>query len=175
MATVARGPPGDEPMNESRVRYLQDTLVAALIGYATVAAFFAVLNAAQGRSVFYTAALLGSGLFYGLEDPARLVISPEPVIAFNGVHLLLFVVAGAFMAWLTRLAERTPQGWYVAVVLFLLIMAHVFGLPVWFTDPIRAEIPLWYVVVATSVAALAMAAYFLLSHERLRASFRAID
>jgi hypothetical protein len=162
-------------MNESRTRFLLDTLVAGLIGYATVAAFFGALNAAQGRSVFYTAALLGSDLLYGLEEPARLLISPDVVIAFNGVHLLLFLAAGAFMTWLTTLAERTPQGWYVVVVLFLLVMAHVFGLPVWFSHAVRAEIHLWHVVVATSMAALAMAAYFLLTHERLRATFGESD
>lgn len=162
---------GSTEPNDSRARFLLDSLVAGLIGYAIVAGFFAALNAANGRSVFYTAALLGSELFYGIEDPAQLVVSAGPVIAFNGVHLLLFVAMGAFMAWLTRVAERTPQGWYLVVVLFLLVLAHAFGLPVWFTDAVRAATPLWYVVVATSAAVTAMAAFFLLSHERLRATF----
>jgi hypothetical protein len=162
-------------MNEHRIRFFQDAIVAGVIGYATVAVLFALFNGIQGRSVFYTAALLGSSLFYGLEDPAELVIAAEPVIAFNGVHLVLFLVAGAFMAWLAGLAERIPQGWYLVVILFLIVMPHVFGLPVWFSGAIRTEIPLWFVVVATSAAALAMGGYLLASHPRLRAALREPD
>ncbi len=153
-------------------RLLLEGLVAGLIGYATVVVYFSVLNLVQGRSVFHTAALLGAGLFYGLESPAELVIEPGPVLAYNGVHTLAFVVVGGFMAWLAGLAERIPQGWYLVGVLFLVVLAHVFGLPLWFTEPIREQIPLWHVVVATSLAALAMGLYLLAAHPRLRASMR---
>jgi hypothetical protein len=159
-------------MKEQRMRFPLEALVAGVIGYGTVILLFALLNGIQGRSVFYTAALLGSSLFYGLEDPAELVIAAEPVIAFNGVHLILFLVAGAFMAWLAGLAERIPQGWYLVVILFLIVMPHVFGLPVWFSDAIRAQIPLWSIVVVTSAAALAMGAYLLAAHPPLRAALR---
>lgn len=159
-------------MNEQRIRFLLDALVAGLIGYGTVVVSFALFNVIQGRSVFYTAALLGSSLFYGLEDPRQLVIAAAPVLAFNGLHLLLFLVAGAFMAWLAGMAERIPHGWYLVVILFLIVMPHVFGLPVWFSDAIRTEIPLWYVVAATSAAAVGMGAYLLASHPRLRLALR---
>lgn len=152
------------------VRILTDGLVSGLVGYATVVLFFALLNVIQGRSVFHTAALLGSHLFFGLKSPADLVIAPGPVLAFNGLHAALFLCAGFFMACLAEIAERIPQGWYVVVILFLIVMPHVIGLPVWFTDPIQAEIPLWYVVAASSMAAVAMGGYLLAVHPRLRAA-----
>lgn len=156
----------------SRTRFLLDGLASGLVGYATVVVFFAALNLVQGRSVFYTAALLGADLFYGLESPAELVIAPGPVLAFNGVHMVLFLGAGLFMAWLAALAERMPQGWYLVVILFLIVMPHVLGLPIWFRQSVQAEIPLWYVVAASSLAALAMGGYLLASHPRLRAALR---
>lgn len=157
-------------MDTSRTRILLDGLVSGLVGYATVVLFFAVLNVMQGRSVFHTAALLGSHLFYGLESPAELVIAPGPVLAFNGLHAVLFLGAGFFMAYLAELAERVPQGWYLVVILFLIVMPHVIGLPIWFTEPIQAEIPLWYVVAASSLAAMVMGGYLLAVHPRLRAT-----
>lgn len=157
-------------MNESRARFYLESVAAGLIGYAVVALLFALLNLAQGRSPFYTAALLGTDLFYGLESPADLVIEPGPVLAYNGVHLLVFLAAGLFMRWLTGLAERFPQGWYLLVVLVLIVLPHAFGLPVWFEGSIRAEVPFWYVVFATSMAALAMGAFLLAMHPRLRES-----
>jgi hypothetical protein len=151
-------------------RLLREGLVAGVLGYATVVVYFVALNLIQGRSPFYTAALLGSNLFYGLESPADLTITAGPVIAYNGVHLLGFVVVGGIMAWLAGLAERIPQGWYLVSLLFLLVLAHGFGLPLWFDEPIRNELPLWHVVVATSIAAVVMGLYLLSAHPRLRAS-----
>lgn len=143
-------------MNSARTRIFLDGLASGMIGYVTVVVFFVVLNVIHGRSVFHTAALLGAHLFYGLESPAELVIAPGPVLAFNGLHALLFLGAGIFMAWLAGLAERIPEGWYLVVVLFLIAMPHVFGLPIWFTETIQTEISLWSVVVASSLAAMAM-------------------
>jgi hypothetical protein len=61
--------------------------------------------------------------------PAELVYAPGPVLAFNGLHVVLFLGAGISMAWLAGLAERVPEGWFFVVVLFLIVMPHVFGLP----------------------------------------------
>lgn len=154
--------------NRTRARFLLEGVAAGLIGYATVAILWAAFNLAQGRSVFYTAALLGADLFYGLETPSDLVVAPAPVIAYNGVHLLAFLAAGFFMRWLAGLAERIPEGWYLVVVVFLVVMPHVFGLPIWFDAPIRAELPFAYVVFTTSLAALAMGGFLLAAHPRLR-------
>lgn len=159
-------------MNESRARFYLESVVAGLIGYAVVALLFAFLNLVQGRSPFYTAALLGADLFYGLDSPAELVIEPGPVLAYNGLHLLAFLGAGVFMRWLAGLAERFPQGWYLLVVLVLIVLPHLFGLPVWFEGSIRAELPFWYVIFATSMAALAMGAFLVTMHPRLRESMR---
>ncbi len=75
-------------------------LVAGFLGYATVVGFFALLNALAGKSVFFTAALLGSALFYGARDLAHVAVAAGPVLSYNGVHLLVFVAFGVAAAWL---------------------------------------------------------------------------
>lgn len=70
------------------------------------------LDLVQARSPFYTAALPGSVLFYGLEDPADLVVWAGPVPAYNGIHMLTFLAVGPVAAWLASGAERGPQFWY---------------------------------------------------------------
>lgn len=157
-------------MNESRARAILEAVAAGLVGFAVVALLFALLNLVQGRSVFYTAALLGGDLFYGLESPADVVIAPGPVLAYNGLHLLGFLVAGGFLRWLVGMAERIPQGWYLLVMVFLIVAPHALGLPVWFEGPVQAEIPLWYVILATTLAAVAMGGLLLALHPRLRES-----
>ena len=163
---------GEERTSGSRGAFLLESILLGFVGYGVVVLLFVVLNLVQGRSIFYTAALLGADLFYGLESPEQLTITAGPVLAYNGLHMLGFMVAGAFLRWLGGLAERVPQGWYLLVVLVLIVMPHVFGLPLWFEGPIRAELPFWYVVFATSAAALAMGAVLLALHPRLRESMR---
>jgi hypothetical protein len=93
-------------MKPDRAQVLTQGLVAGLVGYAAVVLFFIVANLVAGRSPFHTAAALGSALFHGLSDPARLVIEPGPVLAMNGLHLVLSLAVGTVVAWLLSETER---------------------------------------------------------------------
>jgi hypothetical protein len=143
-------------------------MAAGLIGYATIALFFLIADPVAGRPLFYTAALLGSALFNGLADPAGLEIGPGPVLAYNGLHFLVFLLLGFVAAWLAHLSERLPVGWILTLNLTILVLFHLFGAFVCLTEPIRAAIPLGSAVGATMLAVAAMTAYILRAHPRLR-------
>jgi hypothetical protein len=143
-------------------------MAAGLVGYVTIALFFLIADPIGGRPLFYTPALLGSALFYGLADPAGLAIGPGPVLAYNGLHFLVFLLLGFVAAWLARLSERLPVGWVLALNLTVYLLFHVLGAFVFFTESIRAAIPLGSVVGATVLAVGAMTTYILWAHPRLR-------
>jgi hypothetical protein len=149
-------------------RLILDGMAAGLIGYATIVAFFLVADPIADRPVFHTPALLGSALFFGLRDPASLEIGPGPILAYNGIHLLVFLLLGFVAAWFTRLSERVPGGWVLAVNLTAFVLLHVFGALVFFTEPIRAAIPLGGAIGASVLAVSAMTAYILWAHPWLR-------
>jgi hypothetical protein len=104
----------------------------------------------------------------GFARPAGLEISPGPVLAYNGIHFLVFLLLGFVAAWFARLSERLPGGWVLAVNLTAFVLFHVYGAFVFFTEPIRAAIPLGGAVGATVLAVGAMSAYVLWAHPRLR-------
>jgi hypothetical protein len=143
-------------------------MAAGLIGYATVVVFFLIADPIGGRSLFHTPALLGAALFYGLRDPAGLEIGPGPILAYNGIHFLVFLLLGFVAAWFARLSEHLPMGWVLALNLTVFGLFHVFGAFVFFTEPIRAAVPLAGAVGATGLAVGAMTAYILWAHPRLR-------
>ena len=151
-----------------RATVLWHGLVAGLVGYAAVALAFVVADLARGRGLFHTAALLGAALFEGLEDPARLVVRVELVVAYNGVHLLVFLALGLLAAWFASLSARTPHLWYLSLSLFLFVLFHLFGVLLTFTDSVRAAISSWAVLGATLVAVVAMIAYLLRVYPALR-------
>ncbi|HSE02805.1 MAG TPA: hypothetical protein VLK35_01530 [Methylomirabilota bacterium] len=96
-------------MNAERQQGLWNSIYTGLTGYLAVAVFFIVVDPLLGRGLFYTPALLGSALFYGLSDPAALTIQPGPVIAYNGAHLVVFLVLGLIVGELTYASVRLRQ------------------------------------------------------------------
>jgi hypothetical protein len=131
---------------------------------------FAILDPLDGRQLLYTPALLGSVLFYGLRDPAQLVVWAGPIIAYNGVHLLVFLALGMLATWLAYFSERGPQLWYLSFVLLLLVVFHVLAAMFIITERVRAVMPMWTITGATLAAAVTMGAYLLWVHPGLLAS-----
>lgn len=154
-------------MSQNTRRILTEGLFAGMLGYLAVVVVIGAIDVIGGRSAFHTAAVLGSVLFFGVRDPAQLTVWAGPVFAYNGAHMLVFLLFGGFMAWLTSLAEKGEQMWYVSLITLLIVLPHVIGLPVWFDVTIGQVLSLWSVVIATTAAAIAMAAYLWHAHPRL--------
>ncbi len=154
-------------MKPERAQVFTQGLVAGLIAYAAVALFFLLVNVIAGRSPFYTAAALGEVLFYGLEDPTSIVIEPGPVLAYNGVHLIVSLIAGTIGAWLFFETERHHWLWYF--VFFVFIAGFVYSLV--FVGVVSAEtseiVPWWSVAVATVIWVVALGSYLWYQHRGL--------
>ena len=144
-------------------------LMAGLIGYATIAIAFAIVNLLGGRSPFYTAALLGGALFYGVRDLHVVEVWPGAVLAYNGLHLVVFLVLGVFASWLAKLAEKGPHLWYVGVIFFMFVAFHLLGAVFMLAEPLRAALPAWLMVTAGFAASAAMAGYLVWTHPGVRA------
>ena len=156
-------------MRQSTQRILEQGLVAGVLGHVTVAIFFAIFNLAVGRPLLYTPALLGGALFYGLKDPSQVQIMAGYVFAYNGTHLLVFLVLGTIGAWLASIADRGWQLWYLGAFFFLFVAFHIFGFIQLLAQPLReafSDIALWSAGLAATAV---MIAYFVGTHPQLRA------
>lgn len=147
---------------------LTEGFFAGLIGYAVVAVVMGIFDVLGGQPLFRTPALLGSAMFYGLSDPARLRIWPGPVLAFNGVHLLVFQVLGVIAAWFAHLSERGPQFWYVGAVVFIFVLFHLFGVMLFASPQMSAVVGVWKLLLAGVAAVAGMSAYLIRVHPLLR-------
>jgi ABC-type Na+ efflux pump permease subunit len=156
----------------------RDTLIgglwAGVIGYGAVIVIVTMLNVLAGRSPFYTAALFGSALFYHLRDPAALVVAPGPVLAFNMVHMVVFLGLGLLCAWLVSLGERFPTAQYLFLVLLLFVALHVYFAMAFLTRPLLGELVWWHLGIASLAAAIGMGWYLLATHPFLRRELREI-
>ena len=160
------------PAAADRLEVIWDGLMAGLIGSATVAILVGILNIVEGRSFFFTAAMLGEKLFYGLRDPSTVVVWPGAVFAYNGVHLLGFFAIGMSGAWLAYMAEKGSELWYLGLVLFLLVVLHAYAAVLLMTEGLRSVLPAWMILVPTLAGVSATSIYLLYARPGLRTEMK---
>jgi hypothetical protein len=156
-------------MNAVSRRTIAQGLIAGGIGFGTVVLVFAIANILAGRSPFYTSALLGTALFTEITDPALVTVTPSTVLAYNGVHLMAYLAFGVVAAALASLADRGQQLWYVSLFFYLFVSFHLYGAVQAFAVPMRPALSDTAIWVAGGAASVAMAAYLLWKHPRMRA------
>ncbi|NIM51183.1 MAG: hypothetical protein GTN62_14685 [Gemmatimonadales bacterium] len=143
-------------------------MYAGLLGYVTVVVLFAVINVVAGRSPFYTPAMFGSVLFYGLEDPRAVEIAPGPVLAYNMVHVLAFVALGLFASWLVAKAEEYPVARFAILFVLIFVAAHIYAALLLFAQPLLAGAAWLHIGIVSLAAVLVMGWYLLRQHPLLR-------
>lgn len=151
---------------------LEGGLFAGLIGYFTIVLFFAVFNVAGGHSPFETAALLGSALFFGLQDPGQLAITPAAVLTFNMVHALVMLLVGLVASWLVAKSEQYPVSQYAVLVALVFVGFHLFAAVYFFASPLMGTGAWLPIALASVAAAVTMGGYLLWLHPTLRRQLR---
>lgn len=157
-------------MTSEHQRHLVNGIVVGAIGYAVIVAFFAAANVVQGRSPFFTAAVLGNAL---LGEPST-SISAAPIAVYNGLHLCAFLLLGAAAAWIAGLVERRPQLWYLLLFLALVVFFHLFGVVAALAVSAGEAVPLSHVLLASLLAVGAMSAWLWRAYPGVVTGVRAV-
>ena len=147
----------------------EEGIVAGLLGAATIAVWFLILDAIQGRPL-YTPTVLGTALFrsgVGLTAPESLVTSFELVIWFTWVHVLVFVVLGSAASGLLRLAERDPNFGFGILLFLVVFMFGFIGVSLVFAEEVLHALAWPAILIGNLLAAGAMAWYFWRRHPQL--------
>jgi hypothetical protein len=147
----------------------QEGLIAGLVGAATVAVCFLIVDALSGRPL-YTPTVLGTALFRrGAPIPLTEVLPDlEMVLMFTWVHGLLFVAIGGIVARLLAVAERQPNLGFGILMLFVFFEFGFIVAAMVFAEPILRALAWPAVLVANMLAAVTMGGYFWLRHPNLR-------
>lgn len=153
-------------MRDQAARILPHGIVAGFIGYAVIAAAYAIANVAQGLSPLDTAARLGALLVS--VPPGSPDAASAPIIAFNGVHLAAALMAGCILNWLVSQWESNPGAAYF--FFFVLLGGLIMGS---FLSAVLlvelAGVVGWAQVLSFNlIAAAAMVSYVIFAHPELR-------
>ena len=143
-------------------------VVGGLIGAATIAAWFFIVDLYNGRP-FYTPNVLGAALSLSrtIPDPATAPISLDLVVFYTWVHALIFCAIGGVAAKLLSLAERDVDAGFGILLLFVIFEFGFVAVAMVFAESILRALALPAVLVGNLLAAGAMAGYFWRHHPKL--------
>lgn len=140
-------------------------VIVGLIGYFSVAAFYAAFDLIAARGPLYTVNLLGMSVFKGLRDPGVLGVPIHPdtsaIFWYNAFHLAVSIVIGLIVTGLVELAERRPPQARMALFTIIggfFVTIIVVGL---LTSSIRPLLPWWSIVIANAFAVLLAGRYLM--------------
>lgn len=144
-------------------------VVAGMIGAATIAIWFFIVDLDNGRP-FYTPNVLGAALSLSrtIPDPATAPISMELVVFYTWVHALIFCAIGGLAAKLLSLAERDLHFGFGILLLFVIFEFGFIAAALLIAEPILRALTWPAVLVGNLLAAGAMTVYFWRHHPKLR-------
>ena len=154
---------------ETRTSLLyQEGMIAGLLGAATIALWFLIVDTLNGRPL-YTPTVLGTALFRrGAAVPFVNVLPDfEMVWMFTWVHGLAFAAIGGVAARLLGLAERHPSAGFGILLLFVVFEFGFIAAAMLFAEPVLHALAWPAVLVANMLAAVVMGGYFWLRHPSL--------
>jgi hypothetical protein len=150
-------------------RLYREGIVAGVIGAATLAIWFLILDTINGRPL-YTPTVLGTALFRrgaGLASPERLPISFEMVLLYSWVHGLVFAVIGGVASRLLQVAERNPNLGFGILLLFVVFEFGFLAVATLVEGRILQALAWQAILLGNLSAAAAMAGYFWRRHPHL--------
>jgi hypothetical protein len=153
-------------------RILREGFVAGLIGAVSVATWFLLVDLVAGRA-FFTPAMLGDALFWGVRDPGQVQIAFPSVVGYTMVHMLAFVVVGLLAAFLAYEVELFPHALFIVVVFFAVFEFGFYVILAILASPLLGALAWWSVAIGNTIAAAGMGYYLWRMHPKLREELKA--
>jgi hypothetical protein len=138
--------------------------IAGIIGAATVAFWFFMVDSLAGRP-FFVPAVLGASLFdvIGGEFGGRGLVTH--VVAYTVIHFAAFIIIGILAAWLMNVLDRKPSWLYGFIALFIVFELVFFGaMLVLSRSPLFGSIAWYQLGAANLLAAFFMGRYLWRAH-----------
>src|SRR5437870_1122759 len=127
-------------------RILREGFIAGCIGAGAVALWFLVVDTINGRP-FFTPAMLGSAVFWGVHDPTQVMIEYSRIIGYTMIHVSAFVVVGCIAAALAAEVEEAPSTLCRVVVGFCFFLFGFYILVAILAQPLLGALAWWNVAI----------------------------
>ncbi|HPF61080.1 MAG TPA: hypothetical protein PLI93_03380 [Gemmatimonadales bacterium] len=155
------------PSQPARPASAGEGVVVGLIGAAVVALFYLGIDLAKGQPLM-TPSILGEVFMFRRPEAVTTTADTSAVLLYTVAHLLVFIAFGSLLAWLTRRAELSSVARYAILPMVLLFEFAFLGVLLIASETTRGFFPLWSILIANLLAAVAMLAFLWRNHPRIR-------
>src|SRR2546427_6290204 len=131
-------------------RILREGFIAGLIGAGAVALWFLIVDTVAGRP-FFTPAMLGSAVFWGVHDPSLVVIEYSRIIGYTMIHVSAFLIVGTVSAVLAAEVEVAPPTLYLVVVVFAIFEFRFYVTVAILAQPLLGSLAWWNVAIGNEI------------------------
>lgn len=150
-------------------KIIREGFIAGLIGAVAVATWFLIVDLVAGHP-FFTPAMLGSAVFWGVRDPNTVEVALSTVLGYTMVHAVAFLVVGLIIAALATMVERFPPTLFLVIVFFAIFEFGFYLATALFARPLLGALAWWSVALGNLIAAGGMGSYFWRARPRIRES-----
>jgi len=174
MAYLHRAVRSEQPLGLASLRgypQLARGLITGLLGAATVAVWFFLLDLVTGHP-FSTPGALGSALLFGASNAQGAALNLGVVAAYTVVHIAAFAVAGVVFVTITEQIERSPSFLLLAVMTVIVLEGVVVAALALGAQSVLGALGMWSVLVGNVLAVAAMGWYVWRTHPMLRQKLR---
>lgn len=155
-------------------RAFSDGLFAGVIGFLVMAASMAGLDVLSGRAPGHTPSLLGQVVIGGFGTPTPGQIAAGPLLAYNGVSVLAFVIIGIAVSLIVAEMELHPVLWYGGFFALLTAALASFLVLALVSEPWKADLSRTAIALSNGLAAVAIGGYLHRAHPGLAARVKAM-
>ena len=163
--SVEATPPARPQITSERLAY--EGVMAGVLGAATIALWFFVIDWLQGRPL-YAPTVLATALLYG--EPNTALHGEEALrftFGFTFVHWLGFTALGGFVAWLLGVAERNANLAFGVLLLFTFMEVGFLAVVAVFTQSVFQALSWQMVLIGNLLATMVMGLYFWRRHAHM--------
>ncbi len=146
-------------------------LTTGLVGAATVAVWFFVLDVVTGHPL-RTPAALGSALLLGASNVGEIPLNLGVVAAYTVVHLAAFAAAGLVFVAIAEQVERAPALLLLVAMAGIVLEAVVVTVLAFGAQWVLGTLGVWSVLGANLLAVCSMGAQVWATHPLLRRRLR---
>ena len=146
-------------------------LTTGLLGAATVALWFLVIDGVTGQPL-ETPAALGSALILGATSPAQVQMTWGVIASYTVLHMTAFSIAGLAFVLVAEQIERTPGLWLLFLLAFIVLEAIFVTTIGLLAEWAIGSLGWWAVGAGNVLAVCAMGWWVWRTHPALRARLR---
>jgi hypothetical protein len=148
---------------------VREGVIAGLIGAASVAIWFLIVDSVSGHP-FHTPALLGHA-FFTIFGPSHNDSMAFNVTGYTFIHGIAFILVGLLAAYLVHRADTQPAVLAIFLLLFVAFELGFYGLTAMLAETRLADLAWYQIAAGNIIAAATMGTYFWRTHPRLGAQF----